>query len=239
MSDPTAPPEPNPPAPQRPEPVMTAWVIVRDDSSPGAPIYWSGLNRHYSDGGWSHNHQHAVRFAQMQDAEKVASEVRRTTPCHVEEHSWFVSAPPPVAAPDPFCPVHGPARASDHAAAGCTCRPVPPSPPPPEAKRFHSGEQVMEHYVPGYKRPDSEPSPYAPPPAPDMEALVDEMRSCANLLSDGPGVPWARSLLLKAAETFSALSRRLQGAEKELEGHRSFQRSVNEALNSGDGSYRP
>lgn len=46
-------------------------------------------------------------------------------------------------------------------------------------------------------------------------------------------------------ETFAAVSRYLQGGtelkelRREVEGLRAFKRSVDEALNSGDGSYRP
>ena len=56
------------------------------------------------------------------------------------------SAPPPVAAqPDPFCPHHGPARASDHAPAGCTCPPAPAA--LPDAAKVLAAFSALEDAV--------------------------------------------------------------------------------------------
>lgn len=102
---------------------------------------------------------------------------------HLWEIHPVVSAPPPVAAreEDPFCPQHGPARASDHAAAGCTCR--------PDAREEEQGALLKEQYWCGCERfarwgrceqhgdldHDEEPPDQVAPPAPSPDVALNDL----------------------------------------------------------------
>ena len=103
--------------------------------------------------------------------------------CAIEEPF----APPPVAAreEDPFCPQHGPARASNHAPAGCTCRPGDAREEQPRiegvSSRPLSGAEVQAYHAAmassGYFDPVR---PSAPPaPSPDVAALVSQLADAA------------------------------------------------------------
>ena len=138
----------------------------------------------------------------------------------------------PVAAreEDPFCPQHGPARASDHAAAGCTCRPGDAREEQPRiegvSSRPLSGAEVQAYHAAmassGYFDPVR---PSAPPaPSPDAAALVQALLREANtpLPITGeitrqlaPILTPLQGLMREAAEALAAQARRTEEAERD------------------------
>ena len=91
---------------------------------------------------------------------------------------FSLSALPPAAArEDPFCPQHGPARASDHAAAGCTCRLDAREEPGARCEECGDGGTPCLRHAP-------------PAPSPDVQALVEEYRDALiDEFTHGMGAP--------------------------------------------------